>query len=77
LALNWETLKTPPVSDSLTPRMLEPARDGEPAGIAMNFSGMKEKFYTLMGLDVKTGIPKGNTGRKILEEFEMPRKYPS
>ncbi len=48
LALNWETLKTQPVS----------VRDGEPAGIPINFSGMKEKFYTLMGLDPETGIPK-------------------
>lgn len=43
--------------DSLTPRLLEPARDGEPEGIEMNFTGMKEAFYRLMEMDPDTGIP--------------------
>ncbi len=43
--------------DVLTPRMLEPGRDGEPEGIEMNFTGMKEAFYRLMEMDTDTGIP--------------------
>jgi aldehyde:ferredoxin oxidoreductase len=43
--------------DDLTPRMLEPARDGEPEGVEMNFSGMKEKFYQLVKIDPEKGIP--------------------
>jgi aldehyde:ferredoxin oxidoreductase len=37
--------------------MLEPARDGEPEGVEINFIGMKEKFYELMDMDSKRGIP--------------------
>jgi aldehyde:ferredoxin oxidoreductase len=43
--------------DDLTPRMLEPARDGEPEGVEINFTGMKEKFYDLMDMDHEKGIP--------------------
>ena len=43
--------------DDLTPRMLEPARDGEPEGVEINFTGMKEKFYKLMNMDPEKGIP--------------------
>lgn len=43
--------------DDLTPRMLEPARDGEPEGVEINFTGMKEKFYELMDMDPEKGIP--------------------
>ncbi len=53
--------------DDLTPRMLEPARDGEPAGIEMNLAGMKEKFYRLMGMDRGKGIPT----KTILEKHDM------
>jgi aldehyde:ferredoxin oxidoreductase len=42
--------------DSLTPRMLEPARDGDPAGIEMEFDLMKEKFYRIMDMDPVRGI---------------------
>jgi aldehyde:ferredoxin oxidoreductase len=49
--------------DSLSPRMLEAARDGEPEGIAIDFTAMKEKFYRLMGLDPLRGIPV----REVLE----------
>jgi len=42
--------------DALTPRMLEPARDGEPEGVEINFSGMKARFYALMGMDPEKGI---------------------
>lgn len=43
--------------DVISPRLLEPARDGAPEGIEINFSGMKEKFYELMRLDPVKGIP--------------------
>ncbi|MDZ4165041.1 MAG: aldehyde ferredoxin oxidoreductase family protein [Smithellaceae bacterium] len=59
--------------DSLSPRMLEPARDGEPAGIEMNLAGMKEKFYRLMGMDQIKGIPTRTTMEKhdMVEESRM------
>jgi len=41
--------------------MLEPARDGEPEGIEIDLPGMKERFYELVGLDPKKGIPLKNT----------------
>ena len=53
--------------DSLTPRMLEPARDGEPEGIEMNFEGMKARFYELMGIDPSRGIPT----KRTLDEHGM------
>ena len=42
--------------DALTPRMLEPARDGEPEGIEIRFDDMKSRFYALMALDTVRGI---------------------
>jgi len=53
--------------DSLTARMLEPARDGEPEGIEVNFEGMKARFYALMGMDPAKGIPT----KQKLEEYGM------
>ena len=53
--------------DDLTPRMLEPARDGEPEGIEMDLAGMKDKFYSLVQMDPEKGIP----GKVILEEYGM------
>jgi aldehyde:ferredoxin oxidoreductase len=53
--------------DSLTPRMLEPSRDGEPEGIEMNFEGMKARFYELTGIDPVKGIPT----KQKLEEHGM------
>jgi len=53
--------------DSLTPRMLEPARDGEPKGIEMNFEVMKSRFYELVGFDPVKGIPT----KEKLEEYGM------
>jgi aldehyde:ferredoxin oxidoreductase len=53
--------------DDLTPRMLEPARDGEPEGIKMDLAGMKDKFYSLVQMDPGKGIP----GKEILEEYGM------
>jgi aldehyde:ferredoxin oxidoreductase len=54
--------------DTLPPRMLEPARDGEPEGIQIDFEEMKSAFYDLMDLDPRKGIP----SRKILETYQMP-----
>ncbi len=42
--------------DSLTERMREPARDGEPAGIPVEFDSMLERFYAIMGMDPEAGI---------------------
>lgn len=53
--------------DNLTPRMLEPARDGEPEGVEINFEGMKEKFYELSGIDPEKGIPK----MEALKEYDL------
>ena len=53
--------------DNLTPRMLEPARDGAPAGVEMNFEGMKKRFYELVGFDPVAGIPT----KSVLEEYGM------
>lgn len=47
--------------DTLTPRLLEPARDGEPQGITIEFDKMKERFYELMGMDPVAGIPSTET----------------
>ena len=53
--------------DNLTSRMLEPAQDGEPAGIKMNFAGMKSQFYGLVGFDPVKGIPT----KDKLEEYGL------
>ncbi len=44
------------VDDSLTERMLEPARDGEPEGLEINFTEMKSRFYSLMRIDLEKGV---------------------
>ena len=54
--------------DTLPPRMLEPARDGEPEGVEMNFEEMKRAFYDLMGMDPEKGIPT----REVLKAHGMP-----
>ncbi|HNW27014.1 MAG TPA: aldehyde ferredoxin oxidoreductase family protein [Spirochaetota bacterium] len=43
--------------DTLSPRLLEPARDGDTAGIEIHFDDMKKKFYHLMELDPVKGVP--------------------
>lgn len=53
--------------DTLPPRMLEPARDGEPEGIEINFEGMKAAFYELMGFDNQKGIPV----KSVLAEYGL------
>jgi aldehyde:ferredoxin oxidoreductase len=53
--------------DDLTPRMLEPARDGEPEGSAVDLVTMRTQFYKLMGMDPEKGIPT----RKVLEADGM------
>jgi aldehyde:ferredoxin oxidoreductase len=42
--------------DVLSPRLLEPARDGDTAGIEINFNEMKNRFYELMEFDPVKGI---------------------
>ena len=42
--------------DDLTPRLKEPARDGDTAGIEIQFDEMKDRFYELMGFDPVKGI---------------------
>lgn len=56
--------------DVLTPRILEPARDGEPEGIEINFDGMKAQFYRLMEMDPEKGLPT----RAALEACGMDRE---
>jgi len=43
--------------DILSPRLLEPARDGDTAGIEVLFDEMKERFYGLMQFDPGKGVP--------------------
>lgn len=43
--------------DDLTPRMKEPARDGDTAGIEIHFDEMKNQFYELMQFDPARGVP--------------------
>jgi aldehyde:ferredoxin oxidoreductase len=42
--------------DDLTPRLKEPARDGDTAGIEINFDEMKNRFYELMEFDAARGV---------------------
>jgi aldehyde:ferredoxin oxidoreductase len=63
------------MDDALTPRMLEPARDGEPKGIEINFSGMKERFYELMDMDPEKGIPREATLREYGMEEEARKVW--
>jgi len=48
-------------------RMLEPAKDGEPEGVEINFEGMKQRFYELMQIDPEKAIPV----KEVLEEYQM------
>lgn len=43
--------------DDLTPRMLEPARDGEAKGTQVDLATMRTEFYKLMDMDPEKGIP--------------------
>ncbi|MBU0652981.1 MAG: hypothetical protein KKG96_08885 [Proteobacteria bacterium] len=53
--------------DDLTPRMLEPARDGEVKGVQVDLAKMKKDFYKLMRMDPDKGIPT----REALEDAGM------
>lgn len=53
--------------DALTPRILEPARDGEPAGIEIKFDEMKSLFYRLMQMDPLKGV----ATKKRLNELDL------
>lgn len=43
--------------DDLTPRLKEPARDGDAEGIEIRFDEMKTRLYELMEIDPVKGIP--------------------
>ncbi len=43
--------------DALTPRMLEPGKDGEAEGSQVDLEPMKARFYELMDIDPVSGIP--------------------
>jgi aldehyde:ferredoxin oxidoreductase len=53
--------------DDLTPRLKEPARDGDNAGIEIRFDEMKSRFYELMEFDPVKGI----AFRKKLESLGL------
>jgi aldehyde:ferredoxin oxidoreductase len=53
--------------DDLTPRLKEPARDGDNAGIEIRFDEMKSRFYELMEFDPFKGI----ASRKKLESLGL------
>jgi aldehyde:ferredoxin oxidoreductase len=57
--------------DSLSERLLQPAVDGAPEGIEINFQGMKDKFYDLMGLDPVKGVP----SKQALLDHDMSEEY--
>ncbi len=56
---------TTKAEDALTKRMLEPACEGDGAGISINFESMLNKFYSLMNFDDQKGIAKEETLRKL------------
>ncbi len=53
--------------DDLTPRLKEPARDGDAAGIEILFDDMKNRLYELMEFDPVKGI----ASRKKLEALSL------
>jgi aldehyde:ferredoxin oxidoreductase len=53
--------------DNLTPRLKEPARDGDTAGIEIHFDEMKKRFYELMEFDPIGGI----SSRKKLDALGL------
>jgi aldehyde:ferredoxin oxidoreductase len=53
--------------DDLPTRLKEPARDGDTAGIEMQFDEMKNQFYKLMEFDTDKGI----ASRKKLESLGL------
>jgi len=57
--------------DCVSERLLQPAVDGAPEGIEIRFTGMKDKFYQLMGLDPDKGIP----SKQVLVEHDMAEEF--
>ncbi|MDD3250016.1 MAG: aldehyde ferredoxin oxidoreductase family protein [Smithellaceae bacterium] len=59
--------------DDLTPRMKEPARDGDTAGIEIHFDEMKNQFYELMQFDPARGVSSREKliALGLIEEAEM------
>ena len=51
--------------DVLSPRLLEAARDGEPAGIEIKFDEMKALFYKLMEIDPEKGVATAKRLREL------------
>ncbi|MFA5756981.1 MAG: aldehyde ferredoxin oxidoreductase C-terminal domain-containing protein, partial [Smithellaceae bacterium] len=59
--------------DDLTPRMKEPARDGDTAGIEIRFDEMKNRFYEQMEFDPEKGVSSREklVALGLAEEAEM------
>ena len=47
--------------DDISSRLIEPAVDGAPEGIEIDFNSMKRRFYELANLDETLGIPDHRT----------------
>jgi len=62
--------------DALTPRMLEPARDGDPAGIEIRFDDMKARFYELMDMDPEKGVARAARLRALGLQDEADAIWP-
>ncbi|HPC86190.1 MAG TPA: aldehyde ferredoxin oxidoreductase family protein [Smithellaceae bacterium] len=59
--------------DDLSPRIKEPARDGDAAGIEIQFDRMKKLFYEQMGFDSEKGVSSREklTALGLTREAEM------
>ncbi|MBW2675386.1 MAG: aldehyde ferredoxin oxidoreductase family protein [Deltaproteobacteria bacterium] len=62
--------------DDLTPRLKEPARDGDAEGIEIRFDEMKTRFYELMEFDPVKGIPSRNKLESIGLTEEADQIWP-
>ena len=62
--------------DDLTPRLKEPARDGDAEGIEIRFDEMKERLYRLMEIDPVKGIPSRDRLESLGLAEEAARVWP-
>jgi aldehyde:ferredoxin oxidoreductase len=62
--------------DDLTPRLKEPARDGDAEGIEIRFDEMKDSFYELMEYDPVKGIPSRGRLESLGLAEEADRVWP-
>jgi len=62
--------------DDLTPRLKEPARDGDTAGIEIRFDEMKNRLYELMEFDSVKGIALPNKLESLGLTEEADRLWP-